>query len=164
MGMRAEQLEGVQGKIQLEQKPLEFTLTKDDLERIKQVPATQLRDFGFSDSKELLDTFNLKQGDAGNYLGKITPIKPIFPSGKGGDKHPGGDKPSNSGDDWLPDPEDILDLSDEAKEALKTALAIAVVVGIVGTCISNPALMPAAARAISVLGPAFAPRAMQFAR
>ncbi len=134
------------------------------MDRIKQVPTSQLRDLGFTDSNDLLDSFNLKQIDSGHYLGKINPIKPIFPGAKGGDKHPGGDTPGNPGGDWLPDPDDILDLSDEAKEALKTALAIAVVVGIVGICISNPALVPAAARALSVLGPALAPRAMQFAR
>jgi hypothetical protein len=164
MGIQAEAIESGHGKPQFEEKPLEFTLTKDDLARIKQVPASQLRDLGFADATDLLDSFSLKQTNTGNFLGKISPIKPIIPGGKGGDKHPGGDTPGNPGGDWLPDPDDILDLSDEAKEALKTALAIAVIVGVVGICISNPALMPAAARTLSVLGPALAPRAMQFAR
>lgn len=164
MGIQAELFEGSHGKLQFEQKPLEFTLTKSDLERIKHVPTSQLNDLGFADANDLLDTFNLKQINSGQFLGKVSPIKPIVPIGKGGDKHPGGDTPGNTGNDWLPNPEDVLDLSDEAKEALKAALALAIIVGIVGVCVSNPALLPAAARAISILGPALAPRALQLAR
>jgi hypothetical protein len=164
MGAKMEAFEGGRGQLQFESKPLEFTITKADIESVKHLPTQQLRDLGFADANDLLDNLHLKQTDSQHFLGKINPIKPILPIGKGGDKHPGGDTPGNPGGDWLPDPEDILDLSDEAKEALKTALAIAVVVGIVGVCVSNPALLPAAARAISILGPALAPRAMQFAR
>ena len=164
MATRAEGFEGNLGSLQAAQKPLEFTITKDDVERIKQTPTSQLRDFGFSNADDLLDSIGMKQIGADKYLAKVNPIKPILPGGKGGDKHPGGDTPGNPGGDWLPDPEDILDLSDEAKEALKTALAVAFVIGVVGICVSNPALLPAAARALSILGPALAPRAMQFAR
>lgn len=151
------------GQAKVDSESLQFTLTKQDIDRIKHVPNSQLRDYGFTDANDLLDTFSLQQTDSGKYMAKVNPIKPIFPSGKGGDKHPGGDTPGNPSGDWLPDPQDILDLSDEAKEALKTALAIAVIVGVVGICVSNPALIPAAARALGVLGPALAPRAMQFA-
>ncbi|MBA3858985.1 MAG: hypothetical protein C0507_18930 [Cyanobacteria bacterium PR.3.49] len=164
MAAQLEHFEGISGAPGAEQKPLEFTITKEDIERIKQTPTSQLRDFGFSNADDLLDSIGMKQVGSERYLAKINPIKPILPGGKGGDKHPGGDTPGNPGGDWLPDPEDILDLSDEAKEALKTALAVAFVIGVVGICVSNPALLPAAARALSVLGPALAPRAMQFAR
>lgn len=164
MATRMEHIEGNAAASRTEQKPLEFTLTKEDIERIRQTPTTQLRDFGFSNADDLLDSIGMTQISSEKYLAKVNPIKPILPGGKGGDKHPGGDTPGNPGGDWLPDPEDSLDLSDEAKEALKTALAVAVVIGVVGICVSNPALLPAAARALSVLGPALAPRAMQFAR
>jgi hypothetical protein len=162
MSARIEVFEGSHGHLQFEQKPLEFTITKSDVDRVKHIPKEQLKDLGFADASDLLDNLHLKQVDGDHYMGKINPIKPIIPMGKGGDKHPGGDNPGKP--DWIPNPEDILDLSDEAKEALKAALAIAVVVGVVGICISNPALFPAAARAISILGPALAPRMMQFAR
>ncbi|MCC7530904.1 MAG: hypothetical protein IT342_20450 [Candidatus Melainabacteria bacterium] len=164
MATRTEHIEAGLGESQSKQQAIEFTLTKEDIDRIKHTPTSQLRDFGFSSADDLLDSVSLRQISAEKYLAKINPIKPILPGGKGGDKHPGGDSPGNPGGDWLPDPEDILDLSDEAKEALKTALAVAFVIGVVGICVSNPALLPAAARAISVLGPALAPRAMHFAR
>jgi len=163
MGIQAERFDSGIGNIQSDHAQLEFTLTKQDIDKIKQVPTAQLREFGFPNAQDLLETIDAKQVDSSHYLAKIRPIKPILPGAKTGDKHPGGDTPGNPGD-WLPDPEDILDLSDEAKEALKTALAIAVIVGVVGICISNPALIPAAARAFSVVAPAIAPRAMQFAR
>ena len=164
MDMLVQPFDGNHGTLKFDQKPLEFVLTKDELDRIKHIPNSQLLDLGFADANDLLESIHLKQTNSGQFLGKVNPIKPIIPSGKGGDKHPGGDTPGNTGNDWLPNPEDILDLSDEAKEALKAALALAVIVGVVGVCVSNPALLPAAARAISILGPALAPRALQFAR
>lgn len=160
MGITAEHFEGTLGKAQHEPAALEITLTKQDIDRIKHVPSAQLRDFGFANADELLDSLHVHQTDSTHYMGKIDPIKPIFKIPKLGDKAPD-DKPDPH--DWLPDPKEVLDLSEEAKEALKAALALAVIVGVVGICASNPELIPAAARAFSVLGPALAPRAMQLA-
>ena len=75
MGIQAELFEGSHGKLQFEQKPLEFTLTKSDLERIKHVPTSQLNDLGFADANDLLDTFNLKQINSGQFLGKVEKVE-----------------------------------------------------------------------------------------
>lgn len=142
---------------------LSLVLSKDDINLIKKVPTSTLKQFGFTSSEDLLDTLGPNANGDCQYLMKIRKVPIIFPGQKGGDKNPEDkDQPTNP-TDWLPNPEELLDLSEEAKEALKMAFAVALVVGVVGICVSNPALLPAAARAISIIAPAFAPRAMNFA-
>lgn len=162
MGMRAAETFGDNVNVTSDQ--IQVTLTQADIDRIKQVPSSQLEDLGFNNADDLLGSLDLTKDMSGKFHASIRPVKPVLPGKKHGDKHPGGDQPGNPGLDWLPDPEDILDLSDEAKEALKAALAVAVIIAVVGICVSNPALIPMAVRGISVLAPAIAPRAVQFAR
>ncbi|MBC7998426.1 MAG: hypothetical protein IAF58_10805 [Leptolyngbya sp.] len=142
---------------------LSLVLSKDDIALLKKTPASTLKEFGFASSEDLLNTLGPNANGDCQYLMKIRKVPIILPGQKGGDKNPEDkDKPTDP-NDWLPNPEELLDLSEEAKEALKMALAVVCVLGVVGICASNPALIPAAARAISIIAPAFAPRAMNFA-
>lgn len=136
---------------------LSVILSKKEIDTLKQIPQTDLARFGFTSADQLLDGLKLKSDGAGHYMSRINPIKPIFPGGKTGDRHPGGKSQdgNDSGDGF--DIEDLLDLSDEAKELLKTALAVAAVAAIIGVCATQPGLFPAAVRAISIFGPRLAP-------
>lgn len=142
---------------------LSLVLSKDDIALLKKTPVSTLKEFGFASSEDLLNTLGPNANGDCQYLTKIRKVPIVFPGKKGGDKNPEDKNKPTDPTDWLPDPEDLLDLSDEAKEALKMALAVVCVLGVVGVCASNPALIPAAVRAISIIAPAFAPRAMNFA-